>query len=51
MSFQEENLKALKQEIENKHGIVEYFLADVSKIEEVEKISKRFKQKWEGGIY
>ncbi|MFA5178060.1 MAG: beta-ketoacyl-ACP reductase [Candidatus Paceibacterota bacterium] len=48
ISFQEENLKALKQEIENNHGLVEYFLADVSKIEEVEKMMQEIQAKMGG---
>lgn len=38
ISFQEENLKIARQEIESLGGIAEYFLADVSKLEEVEKM-------------
>ena len=43
---QEEKLKATKQEIENKKGIAEYFLADISKYEDVEKMMKKIKEKF-----
>ena len=46
ISFQEENLKTAKEEVEKKGGEAEYFFADVSKLEEVEKmisdVKKRF---------
>lgn len=45
ISFQEENLKSAKQEIGSLGGSVEYFLADVSKLEEVEKMMQDIQAK------
>ncbi|XOB40242.1 MAG: 3-oxoacyl-[acyl-carrier-protein] reductase [Candidatus Nealsonbacteria bacterium] len=44
ISSQEDNLKALKQEIEKKGGKARYFLADVSKLEEVEKMVQQIQK-------
>lgn len=46
---QEEKLKATKKEIEEAKGIAEYFLADVSKYEDVERMTSEIKEKF-GGI-
>ena len=43
---QEENLKATKKEIENEKGTAEYFLADVSKYEDVERMVNEIKEKF-----
>ncbi|XOA42726.1 MAG: 3-oxoacyl-ACP reductase FabG [Candidatus Nealsonbacteria bacterium] len=40
---QEENLKKLKEEIEKKNTKAQYFLADVSRLEEVEKMIRKIK--------
>ncbi len=44
--FQEENLKIVKTEIESAGQEVEYFLADVSKLEEVEKMMQEIQAKF-----
>lgn len=44
--FQEENLKIVKAEIESTGQEVEYFLADVSKLEEVEKMMQEIQAKF-----
>lgn len=41
---QEENLKELKEEIEKSGGVAKYYLADVSKYEEVEKMIKEIER-------
>jgi len=43
---QEENLKATKKEIESEKGTAEYFLADVSKYEDVERMINEIKEKF-----
>lgn len=43
---QEDNLKKAKEEIEGTGGQVKYFLADVSKLEEVEKITEEIKKEF-----
>jgi len=43
---QEEKLKATKKEIENEGGVAEYFLSDVSKYEDVEKMISNIKEKF-----
>ena len=43
---QEENLKETKKEIENEKGTAEYFLADVSKYEDVERMINEIKEKF-----
>jgi len=48
IAAQEENLKILKKEIEDKKGLAEYFLADVSKIQEVEKMMQDIQVKLGG---
>ena len=45
IASQEENLKAVKQEIENLGGQAEYFMADVSKLDEVEKMMQEVQVK------
>jgi 3-oxoacyl-[acyl-carrier protein] reductase len=46
ISFQEENLKALQQEIKTAGGEAGYFMADVSKYAEVEAIMQAIQQKF-----
>lgn len=46
ISFQEENLKIVKTEIESTGQAAEYFLADVSKLEEVEKMMQEIQTKF-----
>jgi len=46
IASQEEKLKEVKAEIEKMGAIAEYFLADVSKLEEVEKIAEGIKGKF-----
>ena len=43
---QEEKLKTTKKDIEDKKGVAEYFLADVSKYEDVEKMINEIKEKF-----
>lgn len=43
---QEDNLKKTKEEIEKAGGQAKYFLADVSKLEEVEKIAEEIKKEF-----
>ena len=43
---QEEKLKETKKEIENEGGTAEYFLSDVSKYEDVEKMIDKIKEKF-----
>ena len=47
ISSQEEALKELKKEIENNQGVAEYFLADISKYQEVEKMMKDIQEIFE----
>jgi 3-oxoacyl-[acyl-carrier protein] reductase len=46
--FQEENLKKVKQEIEGQGGKASYFLADVSKMEDVEKMVQEIQKEFGG---
>lgn len=46
ISFQEDNLKSVKNEIQANGGVAEIFLADVSKFEEVEKMAKSVEEKF-----